>query len=117
MPPERRAGRSAPAFDGARDALFEPTGRFAHDDVGLRIHGLNEHARASCTTTALAHVTRQSVDDLRFPTEGGMVSMTSLASLVTDDTRFLREAALAGLGVAMLPEPIVARELAAGHLH
>jgi regulator of nucleoside diphosphate kinase len=43
--------------------------------------------------------------------------MTSLSRLVADDARFLREAALDGLGIVMLPELLVADDLAAGRLH
>lgn len=65
----------------------------------------------------IAHTIRQGTDDLRFETDEGDVSMASLSKLVVDDTRFLREAALAGLGIAMLPEVLVQGDLAHGRLH
>lgn len=65
----------------------------------------------------VSHSVRQSGDDLRFQTDEGAVSMTSLSRLVADDARFLREAALGGLGIVMLPELLVAGDLAAGRLH
>jgi hypothetical protein len=64
----------------------------------------------------LSHSIRQGTDDLRFHTDEGGVSMTSLSKLLADDARFLREAALEGLGVAMLPERLVADDLASGRL-
>lgn len=56
-------------------------------------------------------------DDWHFDTEEGPVSMTAAASLVVDDARFLREAALDGVGIATLPDLLVAEDLAAGRLH
>ena len=56
-------------------------------------------------------------EDWHFDTEEGAVSMAALARLVVDDLRFLREAALGGLGVAMFPEHVVVEDLAAGRLH
>jgi transcription elongation GreA/GreB family factor len=52
-----------------------------------------------------------------FDTEEGAVSMATLAGLVVDDLRFLRGAALGGLGIAMFPEHVVAEDVAAGRLH
>lgn len=66
---------------------------------------------------ALSHPIRPNTDDVSFQTEEGAVSIASLATLVADDTRFLREAALAGLGIVMLPEPLVIDDLEAGRLH
>jgi DNA-binding transcriptional LysR family regulator/transcription elongation GreA/GreB family factor len=56
-------------------------------------------------------------EDWSFDTDEGTVSMATLAGLVVDDLRFLRKAALDGLGIAMLPEHVVAEDLAAGRLH
>jgi DNA-binding transcriptional LysR family regulator/transcription elongation GreA/GreB family factor len=64
----------------------------------------------------IAHTIRQGTDDLRFETDEGDVSMASLSKLVVDDTRFLREAALAGLGIVMLPEMLVRADIARGRL-
>ncbi len=64
----------------------------------------------------LSHSIRQSVEDWRFHTEEGAVSMAALSNLVVDDARFLRQAALSGLGIVMLPEFLVAEDLAAGRL-
>lgn len=65
----------------------------------------------------VSHSIRQGTDDLRFQTDEGAVSMSSLSRLVTDDVRFLREAAVGGLGVVMLPELMVVDDLRAGRLH
>jgi transcription elongation GreA/GreB family factor len=65
----------------------------------------------------VSHAVRQHSDDYVFQTGEGAVSMLTLSRLVSDDTRFLREAALAGLGIVMLPELLVAEDLAAGRLH
>jgi DNA-binding transcriptional LysR family regulator/transcription elongation GreA/GreB family factor len=56
-------------------------------------------------------------EDWHFDTEEGAVSMATLAGLVVDDLRFLREAALGGMGIAMFPGHVVAEDLAAGRLH
>lgn len=64
----------------------------------------------------MSHAVRQSSDEDCFQTDEGTVSMTSLSRLVTDDARFLRTAALEGLGVVMLPELLVAEDLGAGRL-
>jgi DNA-binding transcriptional LysR family regulator len=64
----------------------------------------------------LSHSILQS-EGWHFDTEEGVVSMATLAGLVVDDLRFLREAALGGLGIAMFPEHVVADDLAAGRLH
>jgi len=55
-------------------------------------------------------------EDWRFETEEGAVSVTRSARLAVDDARFLREAALAGLGIAVVPELLVVHDLAAGRL-
>jgi DNA-binding transcriptional LysR family regulator len=55
--------------------------------------------------------------ELAFQTEEGAVSMTSLSRLVVDDARFLRDAALAGFGIVMLPDLLVQDDVAAGRLH
>jgi DNA-binding transcriptional LysR family regulator len=65
----------------------------------------------------IAHAIRQGIDDLRFETDEGDVSMASLSKLVVDDIRFLREAALAGHGIVMLPEVLAEEDLARGRLH
>lgn len=64
----------------------------------------------------VSHSVRQTTEDLRFQTDEGPVSMTSLSKLVVDDARFLREAAIAGLGIVMLPELLVVEDLAEGRL-
>lgn len=87
---------AAPSYLRRRGIPFRPQDLVLHDCV--------------------SHATRQGSDDLRFDTDEGTVSMTSLSKLVVDDARFLREAALSGLGVVMLPEPLVVDDLAAGRL-
>lgn len=64
----------------------------------------------------LSHSIRQTVEDWRFHTDEGAVSMAALSNLMVDDARFLRQAAVDGLGLAMLPEFLVADELASGRL-
>ncbi|MBX3193072.1 MAG: LysR family transcriptional regulator [Labilithrix sp.] len=88
---------AAPAYLRRKGIPFRPQDLVLHDCV--------------------SHSVRQGADDLRFQTDEGAVSMASLSSLVVDDSRFLREAALAGLGIAMLPELLVFEDLAAGRLH
>lgn len=56
-------------------------------------------------------------DDLHFDTDEGPVAMRGTPSLVADDARFLREAALSGLGIAVLPRVLVAPDFAAGRLY
>jgi len=87
----------APAYLRRKGIPFRPPDLVLHDCV--------------------SHTVRQSGDDLRFQTDEGAVLMTSLSRLVTDDARFLREAALDGLGIVMLPEFLVAEDLATGRLH
>jgi DNA-binding transcriptional LysR family regulator len=88
---------AAPAYLRRRGIPFRPQDLVHHD--------------------CLSHSIRQGSDDLRFHTDEGPVSMTSLSNLVADDARFLREAAVAGLGVAILPELLVHDDLVAGTLH
>jgi DNA-binding transcriptional LysR family regulator/transcription elongation GreA/GreB family factor len=64
----------------------------------------------------LSHSVRLA-ENWHFDTEEGAVSMATLSGLIVDDLRFLQEAALAGLGIAMFPEHVVAEDLAAGRLH
>lgn len=64
-----------------------------------------------------AHAVRQGSDDGGFQTDEGAVSITNLSRLLTDDLRFLHTAALAGLGIVLLPELLVTEDLAAGRLH
>ncbi|HVJ89588.1 MAG TPA: LysR substrate-binding domain-containing protein [Labilithrix sp.] len=63
----------------------------------------------------LTHVVAD-VEAWSFITEEGEVSITAGARIVVDDIRFLRTAALDGLGIAMFPELVVARDLAARRL-
>lgn len=44
------------------------------------------------------------------------MSITSLSKLVVNDSRFMREAALCGLGIVILPELLVVDDLATGRL-
>ena len=57
------------------------------------------------------------LQDWHFVTDEGPVSMAPAARIVADDLAFLRAATLDGIGIAMLPEPLVADDLAAGKLH
>lgn len=83
----------------------------------LRSKGIPFRPQDLVLHTALSHSSRQRADDLSFQTDEGAVSMASLSRLVADDARFLREAALAGLGIAMLPELLIVQDLAVGRLH
>jgi DNA-binding transcriptional LysR family regulator/transcription elongation GreA/GreB family factor len=87
---------AAPSYLRRRGIPFRPQDLVLHDCV--------------------SHSIRQGNDDLRFHTDEGTVSMTSLSKLVVDDARFLREAAVSGLGIVMLPELLVVDDLAAGRL-
>lgn len=87
---------AAPSYLRRRGIPFRPQDLVLHDCV--------------------SHSIRQSSDDLRFHTDEGTVSMTSLSKLVVDDARFLREAAIMGLGIVMLPELLVVDDLAEGRL-
>lgn len=64
----------------------------------------------------LSHAIPQA-EDWHFDTDEGAVSMSTLAKFMVDDTRFLREAALHGLGIAMVPELVVTDDLRSGRLH
>jgi DNA-binding transcriptional LysR family regulator len=51
-------------------------------------------------------------EEWHFQTSEGAVPMSGPPSLVVDDARFLREASLVGLGIAVLPRILVAEDLA-----
>lgn len=80
----------------------------------LRTRGIPFRPQDLVHHDCLSHPLRQVPDELQ--TDEGTVSMTSLARVHADDARFLREAALAGLGIAMVPEPLVSGDLAEGRL-
>lgn len=63
----------------------------------------------------LAHSVLQ-FEDWHFDTEEGPVAMRPLARLVVDERDFLREAAVEGLGIVMLPDILVAEDLQSGRL-
>lgn len=56
-------------------------------------------------------------EEWHFDTDEGPVPMRGAPSLAVDDARFLREAALAGLGIAVLPRFLVAADFAEGRLY
>lgn len=58
----------------------------------------------------IAHARRR--DEWRFTTEDGPLLLEPSANLVVDSMAFVREAVLAGHGVAMLPSSVIASELA-----
>lgn len=64
----------------------------------------------------VAHVPQEDGEGWSFHTDEGPVAIAQLARLVADDTGFVHEAARGGLGIALLPEPLVSEELAAGRL-
>ncbi len=55
-------------------------------------------------------------EDWQFETEEGPVSMSAASRIVVDERGFLREAAVAGLGIAMLPDALAVDDLANGRL-
>jgi transcription elongation GreA/GreB family factor len=63
----------------------------------------------------LAHSVVQ-YEDWQFDTEEGPVAMRDVARIVVDERGFLREAAIDGQGIVMLPDVLVMKELAAGSL-
>lgn len=65
----------------------------------------------------VAHSQFEGSEGWSFQTDEGPVSMAKLATLVVDDTGFVHEAALGGLGIALLPGPLVSEDLVAGRLH
>jgi DNA-binding transcriptional LysR family regulator/transcription elongation GreA/GreB family factor len=64
----------------------------------------------------LAHSLAQ-FEDWHLDTEEGPVSTIAGARMVVDDSRCLQQAALDGLGIAMLPDFLIADDLASGRLH
>ncbi|MBX3205386.1 MAG: LysR family transcriptional regulator [Labilithrix sp.] len=62
----------------------------------------------------ISHARRQ--DQWRFTTDEGPLSLDPSADLVVDSAAFMREAALAEHGIAMLPSSVVAADLDAGRL-
>ncbi len=83
----------------------------------LRRRGIPFRPQDLVLHDCVSHSLQQRSDDYVFQTGEGPVSMTSLSRLVADDMRFLRESALAGLGIVMVPELLVVDDLAAGRLH
>jgi DNA-binding transcriptional LysR family regulator/transcription elongation GreA/GreB family factor len=63
----------------------------------------------------LSHSVAQ-FEDWHFETEEGPVSMNAAARIVVDERGFLREAAIAGLGIVMLPDTLAADDLTNGRL-
>lgn len=87
---------AAPAYLRERGIPFRPQDLVLHD--------------------CIAHAPRDS-DEWSFATDEGPVSMSARAVVATEDLSFSRSAAIAGVGIAMLPELLVADDLAAGRLH
>ncbi|MEA2752291.1 MAG: hypothetical protein QOI41_6434 [Myxococcales bacterium] len=63
----------------------------------------------------LAHSVVQ-YEDWQFETEEGPVAMRAVAKIVVDERGFLREAAVSGQGIVMLPDVLVFDDLASGRL-
>lgn len=82
----------------------------------LRRRGIPFRPQDLVLHDCVSHSIRQGNDDFSFHTDEGAVSMASFSKLIVDDVRFLREAANRGLGIVMLPELLVADDLAAGRL-
>lgn len=82
----------------------------------LRRRGIPFRPQDLVLHDCVSHSIRQGSDDFSFHTDEGAVSMASFSKLIVDDVRFLREAANRGLGIVMLPELLVADDLAAGRL-
>jgi DNA-binding transcriptional LysR family regulator/transcription elongation GreA/GreB family factor len=81
----------------------------------LRRRGIPFRPQDLVLHDCLAYLVRDA-DEWRFQTDEGAVSMMAGAALGADDGRFLRDAALEGAGIAVLPEFLVADDLAAGRL-
>ena len=81
----------------------------------LRRHGIPFRPQDLVHHHCLSHSVVQ-FEDWHFETDEGPVSLRAGARLTVDDRGFLRQAAVDGLGITMLPDPLVAADLAAGRL-
>jgi DNA-binding transcriptional LysR family regulator/transcription elongation GreA/GreB family factor len=81
----------------------------------LRRHGIPFRPQDLVHHDCLSHSVVQ-FEDWHFETEEGPVSLRAGATLSVDDRGFLRQAAVDGLGIAMLPDALVAADLEAGRL-
>lgn len=81
----------------------------------LRRHGIPFRPQDLVHHQCLAHSVVQ-YEDWQFETEEGPVVMRAVAKIVVDERGFLREAAVNGQGIVMLPDLLVAKELADGRL-
>ena len=81
----------------------------------LRRHGIPFRPQELVLHECLAHSIAQ-YEDWQFETEEGPVAMRAVARMIVDERGFLREAAVDGQGIVMLPGALVARELADGRL-
>jgi DNA-binding transcriptional LysR family regulator len=82
----------------------------------LRRKGIPVRPQDLASHDCISHSIRQTVEDWSFHTDEGVISIAALSKLAADSAPFLHRAALAGLGVAMLPEFVIAEDLAAGRL-
>jgi transcription elongation GreA/GreB family factor len=81
----------------------------------LRRHGIPFRPQDLVHHQCLSHSVVQ-FEDWHFETNEGPVSLRASARITVDDRGFLRQAAIDGLGITMLPDPLVAADLAAGRL-
>lgn len=100
------AGRLADSSLTARKLATVRVSVVASPDY-LRRRGIPFRPQDLVDHDCMAHSVRVGKDELAFATDEGTVEMGLLAKLVANDGAFLREAAIAGLGVVMLPELLV----------
>ncbi len=81
----------------------------------LRRYGIPFRPQDLVHHQCLSHSVVQ-LEDWHFVTDEGPVSLRAGARITVDDRGFLRQAAIDGLGITMLPDPLVAPDLAAGRL-
>ncbi len=81
----------------------------------LRDRGIPFRPQDLVLHASLIHSSREA-DEWSFDTDEGRVSLAARATVSSDDMFFLRQAALTGLGIAMLPELLVFEDLASGRL-
>lgn len=109
------AGRLADSSLTARKLAAARVSVVAAPDY-LRRRGIPFRPQDLVDHDCMAHSVRVGKDELAFSTDEGTVEMGLLAKLVANDGAYLREAAIAGLGVVMLPELLVDDALREGRL-
>jgi DNA-binding transcriptional LysR family regulator len=121
--------------DKGQDAGIRIGGRLAQDMAAVRLtpdlraavvgspdyfrtRSIPDHPRDLLQHVCLNYRWQQSQElyRWRFEEHGRAIELTVEASLIVDDTGILREAVLAGMGVACLPDLLVAPLIASGRL-